>query len=67
MNLAQNPVASYFTSSVAELRKVTWPTRREAVMHTALVVGVTAGVAAVFAAVDGLLNLGLSALLSLTP
>lgn len=65
MNVAANPVVSYLHSSVAELRKVTWPTRREAVTHAALVIGITAAVAAIFAGVDALLSFGLSALLNL--
>lgn len=65
MNLAQNPVGAYVTSSIAELRKVTWPSRKEVMTHTLIVVGVTTGVAAIFAGVDSLLNLGLGALLSL--
>ncbi len=67
MNLAQNPVGAYVTSSIAELRKVTWPSRKEVVTHTLIVVGATVGVAAVFAGTDTLLNLGLSALLALIP
>ena len=65
MNLAQNPVGAYITSSIAELRKVTWPSRKDVMTHTLIVVGATAGVAAIFAGVDSLLNLGLGALLSL--
>lgn len=65
MNLAQNPVGAYVTSSISELRKVTWPSRTDVITHTAIVVGATAGVAAIFAGVDALLNLGLGALLSL--
>ncbi len=63
MNAAHNPVLSYVQSSIVELRKVTWPSRREVTTHTVLVLAVTAGVAAVFAGVDALLNLGLTALL----
>lgn len=67
MNAANNPVLSYIQSSIAELRKVTWPTRREVVSHTALVLAVTAAVALVFAGFDALLNLGLAGLLQLVP
>jgi preprotein translocase subunit SecE len=33
-----NPVVGYFRESAAELRKVNWPTRREAIQLTWLVI-----------------------------
>lgn len=65
MTLTDNPVTLYIQTSIAELRKVTWPTRRETAMHALLVVGITLGVAAVFTGVDALLSKGLEALLTL--
>ncbi len=61
-----NPVIAYLQSSIGELRKVTWPTRKEATTHALLVIGITVGVAVVFAAADAALTAGLAALLALT-
>lgn len=58
-------IASYFRESVAEIKKVTWPTRREAVNHTLLVIGISVALAAFFGALDYLLTVGLQALLNL--
>jgi len=33
-----NPITSYFRETAGELRKVTWPTRREATQLTGLVI-----------------------------
>ena len=33
-----NPIQSYFRETVGELRKVSWPTRREAMQLTGLVI-----------------------------
>lgn len=66
MTITNNPVANYITSSIAELRKVTWPTRNETITHAGLVVGITLGVALLFTVLDAGLNYGLDALLRLT-
>lgn len=64
-SLTNNPVIRYFKESREELAKVTWPTRREALNHTALVVVISLGVAAFFGLVDYLLTIGLEQLLKL--
>ena len=52
------PLIEYFSASRAELAKVTWPTRRQTVRLTILVVIFSL----VFAAILGLLDLGFSTL-----
>ena len=56
-----NPVTGYFRETVAELRKVTWPTRREAMQLTGLVIVVMILVGLILFAADlsasGLLRL----------
>lgn len=56
-----NPVTGYFRETVAELRKVTWPTRREAMQLTGLVIVVMIIVGLILFAADlsasGLLRL----------
>ncbi|MFA6194420.1 MAG: preprotein translocase subunit SecE [Patescibacteria group bacterium] len=38
-------LTTYFKESVAELKKVTWPTKRETYNYTLLVIGISLGVA----------------------
>lgn len=52
----QNKLVEYFKSSIDELKKVKWPTKKEAINHTILVV-----VICIFMAVFlGLLDFGLT-------
>jgi preprotein translocase subunit SecE len=61
MNWKQNPLIKYLTESAVELKKVTWPTRKETVNSTVVVVAVVVGVALFLGAVD----FGLSELVGL--
>ena len=65
MTLTQNPVIAYIQSAISELRKVTWPTRRETLTHGLLIIGICLAVAALFTVLDAGLNWGLEALLGL--
>ena len=62
--MTMNPI-NYFKASVTEIKKVTWPTRKEALNHTLIVIGISLALAAFFGAIDYLLTVGLQALLSL--
>jgi preprotein translocase subunit SecE len=51
----QNPITlavNYIKSSVAELKKVTWPTRDQTIRYSVLVIMVSVAVAAFFASLD---------------
>ncbi len=48
-----NPVQSYFRETIGELRKVSWPTRREAMQLTGLVIVVMLLVGAILGLTDG--------------
>ena len=65
ISIANNPVVRYFKESREELAKVTWPTSREAMSHTMLVVVFSLAMAAFFGFVDYLLTIGLEGLLTL--
>ena len=56
-----NPIQAYFRETAGELRKVTWPTRREAMQLTGLVIIVMLVVGVILgltdAAAHGLLGL----------
>ncbi|NIM92909.1 MAG: preprotein translocase subunit SecE [Anaerolineales bacterium] len=43
----QNRIVRYFRETIAELRKVSWPTRREAVQLTMIVLAVV-GISSIF-------------------
>lgn len=51
-----NPIFEYFVGAFDEFKKVTWPTKEQAILLTSIVIGVSA-VTAIFI---GLFDLGLS-------
>ena len=55
---------TYVTESWAELRKVAWPTRRQVVNLTLIVIAVSAVVGAYIAILDLLLFFGMNRLLT---
>ncbi len=57
-----NPLSTYFRGAYEELRKIAWPTKRETIQHTILVVGLSLVVAAFLGALDYAFNLGLEKL-----
>jgi len=57
---------AYLRESKQELEKVSWPTRRETVRYSFLVIGVSLAMGAFFAGLDWTLNLGLEQLIGLT-
>ena len=48
-----NPVQAYFRETIGELRKVSWPTRREALQLTGLVIVVMVVVGIILGMTDG--------------
>ncbi|MFH1867187.1 MAG: preprotein translocase subunit SecE [Patescibacteria group bacterium] len=58
-----NPLVNYLKHSVQELKKVVWPTKRETIQHTMLVIGISLAVAAFLGALDYFFNIGLEQLL----
>lgn len=57
-------ITSYFSESVAELKKVTWPTKKETYNYTLLVIGISLGVAIFLGLLDYIFTQGFQALLS---
>ena len=64
MNLKENKLVRYFYEAREELEKVTWPSRHETLMATALVIGVSIGTAVFLGALDFGLNKALSVLIN---
>ncbi|HBV33330.1 TPA: preprotein translocase subunit SecE [Patescibacteria group bacterium] len=56
-------LSNYIKTSVAELKKVVWPSKRETTQHTLLVIGISLAVAAFLGALDYIFNWGLEQLL----
>ena len=64
--IVNNPVIRYFREAREELRKVTWPQRREVLIYSALVVAFSIITAAYFGLLDWVFTLGLEELVKLT-
>lgn len=47
---------NYIQSSIGEMKKVTWPTRRETYRYTLLVIGISLATAAYLGALDYVLS-----------
>jgi len=56
-------LTDYIKASVVEMKKVTWPTRKETYQYTMLVIGVSLAVAAFLGGLDYIFNLGLQAVI----
>jgi preprotein translocase subunit SecE len=55
MNFA-NKISTYVKESIEEIKKVTWPTRKETKNYTILVIGVSLAIAAYLGGLDYLFN-----------
>jgi preprotein translocase subunit SecE len=58
-----NPISRYFRETRGEIRKVTWPTRRESWRLTAIVLGVTVATAIFLWVFDTIFSTGIQALI----
>jgi len=56
-------LSTYLRESIAELRKVVWPTKNQLINYTLIVIGMFIGLAIFFAALDYIFNLMLEALI----
>jgi preprotein translocase subunit SecE len=54
-----NKLISYIKESISEMKKVTWPTKKETYNYTILVIGISLAVAVFLGALDFIFNLGL--------
>ncbi|MBU4369718.1 preprotein translocase subunit SecE [Patescibacteria group bacterium] len=51
-----NKLTNYIKNSIIELKKVSWPTKQEAIRHTLLVIAISLVVAAFLGIVDFILT-----------
>ncbi len=54
----------YFKDSYAEMKKVTWPTKKQTINYSALVIAMSVGMAVFFSVLDYVFNLGLTKLIT---
>lgn len=57
-------IVNYIKSAIAEMKKVTWPTKKETTQYTILVIIISLGIAALLGGFDYLFNLGIQAILT---
>jgi preprotein translocase subunit SecE len=53
-----NKITNYFQESLAEMKKVTWPTKKETYNYTLLVIGISIGVALFLGILDYIFSAG---------
>lgn len=54
-----NKLTTYLRESVAEMKKVAWPTKKQTIDYTLIVIGLSLGTAAVLGILDYFFNIGL--------
>ena len=59
-----NSIKNYFVGAWAEMKKVSWPTKKQTFNYSVLVIGISLGLALVFSVTDYVLNAGISTLLA---
>ncbi|MFH1631412.1 MAG: preprotein translocase subunit SecE [bacterium] len=63
--ISNNKAIKYFFEAKEELRKVTWPSQKETVRYSALVIAISIALGVYFGVADLVLNKALEAYLSL--
>jgi len=56
-------IINYFKAAMVEIKKVTWPTKKETLQYTVLVILISLGVAAFLGGLDYLFNQAIQKLL----
>jgi preprotein translocase subunit SecE len=59
-----NKVVNYFQEAKTELKKVSWPTKKETTKHTLLVIGISLALAIFLGALDFLFATGFEKLIT---
>ncbi len=57
-------IISYIKASIEEMKKVTWPTKKETYNYTLLVIGISIALALFLGAVDYIFNYGLQSIIT---
>jgi len=56
-------IKNYIVESIHELKKVTWPTKKQTTAYTIIVIAMSIGVAIFFAVLDYIFNAGIGSVL----
>jgi preprotein translocase subunit SecE len=59
-----NKLISYIKESIAEMKKVVWPSKKQTTTYTIVVIGMSIGVALFFGLLDYAFNLGLQQIIT---
>lgn len=59
-----NTAINYLKGSWEEMKKVTWPTKKETYRYTVLVIGISLGLAAFLGALDYVFSIGLDTIIN---
>jgi len=57
-------IKNYFIGSYAEMKKVTWPSKKQTTNYSLVVIGLSLGVAVFFSVLDYIFNYGIDRLLN---
>lgn len=63
INKIMNKLKTYILESIEEMKKVTWPTKKETYHYTVLILIISLGTAAFLGALDYVFNLGIKTFL----
>ncbi|PIT87315.1 MAG: preprotein translocase subunit SecE [Candidatus Magasanikbacteria bacterium CG10_big_fil_rev_8_21_14_0_10_40_10] len=58
-----NAIKSYFVGSYREMKKVSWPTKKQTVNYSILVIGMSIGMALLFSVLDYVFNFSFETLI----
>jgi preprotein translocase subunit SecE len=58
-----NKLVNYIKASIVEMKKVTWPTKKETYHYTLLVIGISLAIAAFLGGLDYIFSFGLERLI----
>lgn len=59
MSIKDNKLINYIVESKKELKKVTWPSKKETINYSILVISISLAVAAFMGAIDYIFSLGI--------
>jgi len=59
-----NRIISYIKASIEEMKKVTWPTRKETYNYTLLVIGISLAIALFLGALDFIFTQGIQLIIT---
>jgi len=58
-----NKITEYFRGAIGEMKKVVWPTKKQTINYTLIVIAMSIGVALFFGILDYTFSLGLEQLI----